>query len=596
MCGIVGYIGKEKNALNILINGLKALEYRGYDSAGIAYFNKNKIITIKEKGKIEKLEKIIDYSIESNIGIAHTRWATCGDATKINAHPHSCGKITIVHNGIIENYDELKEQLQKDNYKLISETDSEIIAVLLNKYYEEYNDIIKAIIKTKQIIKGSYAIAILCADINDKIYAIRKDSPLIVAKNENASFIASDVPAILNYTNKYTILEENEIAILSNKDISFFNNELQPIKKKMLTFKGNSIDAQKGHFKHFMLKEIFEEKDIIEKIIKKYNTIEKLEKKLGFLTKYDNITIIGCGSAYHVGLIAKYLLEEYANIPVNIEIASEFRYKNNFLNKKSLAIFISQSGETADTLASLREVKKDKIDTLGIVNVQESSIAREADKVMYTEAGPEIAVATTKAFIAQLVIMILITIYMGNKKGKIKIEDLNEILTNFDNLKKQIENILNNSYKEIAKKIYQAQNIFFLGRNIDYGIAMEGSLKLKEISYIHSEAYPAGELKHGTISLIEKNMPVISIVTKEHIFDKTISNIKETKARGSFNIVISNKTVNDCDINILVPNINPILQPILVTIILQLISYETANLKGCDIDKPRNLAKSVTVE
>ena len=596
MCGIVGYIGKEKNALNILINGLKALEYRGYDSAGIAYFNKNKIITIKEKGKIEKLEKIIDYSIESNIGIAHTRWATCGDATKINAHPHSCGKITIVHNGIIENYDELKKQLQKDNYKLISETDSEIIAVLLNKYYEEYNDIIKAIIKTKQIIKGSYAIAILCADINDKIYAIRKDSPLIVAKNENASFIASDVPAILNYTNKYTILEENEIAILSNKDISFFNNELQPIKKKMLTFKGNSIDAQKGHFKHFMLKEIFEEKDIIEKIIKKYNTIEKLEKKLGFLTKYDNITIIGCGSAYHVGLIAKYLLEEYANIPVNIEIASEFRYKNNFLNKKSLAIFISQSGETADTLASLREVKKDKIDTLGIVNVQESSIAREADKVIYTEAGPEIAVATTKAFIAQLVIMILITIYMGNKKGKIKIEDLNEILTNFDNLKKQIENILNNSYKEIAKKIYQAQNIFFLGRNIDYGIAMEGSLKLKEISYIHSEAYPAGELKHGTISLIEKNMPVISIVTKEHIFDKTISNIKETKARGSFNIVISNKTVNDCDINILVPNINPILQPILVTIILQLISYETANLKGCDIDKPRNLAKSVTVE
>ncbi len=596
MCGIVGYIGKEKNALNILINGLKALEYRGYDSAGIAYFNKNKIITIKEKGKIEKLEKIIDYSIESNIGIAHTRWATCGDATKINAHPHSCGKITIVHNGIIENYDELKEQLQKDNYKLISETDSEIIAVLLNKYYEEYNDIIKAIIKTKQIIKGSYAIAILCADINDKIYAIRKDSPLIVAKNENASFIASDVPAILNYTNKYTILEENEIAILSNKDISFFNNELQPIKKKMLTFKGNSIDAQKGHFKHFMLKEIFEEKDIIEKIIKKYNTIEKLEKKLGFLTKYDNITIIGCGSAYHVGLIAKYLLEEYANIPVNIEIASEFRYKNNFLNKKSLAIFISQSGETADTLASLREVKKDKIDTLGIVNVQESSIAREADKVIYTEAGPEIAVATTKAFIAQLVIMNLITIYMGNKKGKIKIEDLNEILTNFDNLKKQIENILNNSYKEIAKKIYQAQNIFFLGRNIDYGIAMEGSLKLKEISYIHSEAYPAGELKHGTISLIEKNMPVISIVTKEHIFDKTISNIKETKARGSFNIVISNKTVNDCDINILVPNINPILQPILVTIILQLISYETANLKGCDIDKPRNLAKSVTVE
>ncbi len=596
MCGIVGYIGKEKNALNILINGLKALEYRGYDSAGIAYFNKNKIITIKEKGKIEELEKIIDYSIESNIGIAHTRWATCGDATKINAHPHSCGKITIVHNGIIENYDDLKEQVKKDNYKLISETDSEIIAVLLNKYYEEYNDIIKAIVKTKQIIKGSYAIAIICADIQDKIYAIRKDSPLIVAKNENASFIASDVPAILNYTNKYMILNENEIAILTNENIVFLNDSLQPIKKKILTFEGNTIDAQKGHFKHFMLKEIFEEKDIIKNLIKKYNTIEKLEKKLGFLTKYDNITIIGCGSAYHVGIIAKYLLEEYANIPVNVEIASEFRYKNNFLNKKSLVIFISQSGETADTLASLRKIKIKSVDTLGIINVQESSIAREADKVIYTEAGPEIAVATTKAFIAQLIIMILITIYLGYKNNIITRDLLIELLTNINNLDKYLNQILNNSYKEIAKKIYQAQNIFFLGRNIDYGIALEGSLKLKEISYIHSEAYPAGELKHGTISLIEENMPVISIITKDNIFDKTISNIKETKARGSFNIVISNKEVNDSDVNILIPNINSILQPILAIVILQIISYETANLKGCDIDKPRNLAKSVTVE
>ena len=392
------------------------------------------------------------------------------------------------------------------------------------------------------------------------------------------------------------ILNENEIAILTNENIVFLNDSLQPIKKKILTFEGNTIDAQKGRFKHFMLKEIFEEKDIIKNLIKKYNTIEKLEKKLGFLTKYDNITIIGCGSAYHVGIIAKYLLEEYANIPVNVEIASEFRYKNNFLNKKSLVIFISQSGETADTLASLRKIKIKSVDTLGIINVQESSIAREADKVIYTEAGPEIAVATTKAFIAQLIIMILITIYLGYKNNIITRDLLIELLTNINNLDKYLNQILNNSYKEIAKKIYQAQNIFFLGRNIDYGIALEGSLKLKEISYIHSEAYPAGELKHGTISLIEENMPVISIITKDNIFDKTISNIKETKARGSFNIVISNKEVNDSDVNILIPNINSILQPILAIVILQIISYETANLKGCDIDKPRNLAKSVTVE
>ncbi len=596
MCGIVGYIGKEKNALRILLNGLKSLEYRGYDSSGIAYFDNDKIITIKEKGKIEELEKILDYSIKSNIGIAHTRWATCGDANKTNAHPHSCGKITIVHNGIIENYNELKNQLQKNNKKFISETDSEIIAILINKYYEEYQDIIMAINKTKEIIKGSYAIAILCEDIKDKIFAIRKDSPLIIAKSKNAAFIASDVPAILNYTNKYIILNENEIAILTNQNITVLNDKLQQIKKKLLTFKGNITDAQKGNFKHFMLKEIFEEKDVIKRIIKKYNTVEKLNNKLNFLDKYNSITIIGCGSAYHVGIIAKYLIEEYANIPVNVEIASEFRYKKNFFDKKNLAIFISQSGETADTLASLREVKKEKIDTLGVINVPESSIAREADNIIYTEAGPEIAVATTKAFTAQLIIMILITLYLGYKNKTFTKDFLNSTLTNIDNLEEEINNILNKSYKEIASKIAQAKNIFFLGRNIDYGIALEGSLKLKEISYIHSEAYPAGELKHGTISLIEKNMPVISIITKEHIFDKTISNIKETKARGSFNIVISNKQVIDADINILVPDVNPILQPILVIIILQLISYETANLKGCDIDKPRNLAKSVTVE
>ena len=372
MCGIIGYVGEKKNALKVLITGLKALEYRGYDSSGIAYFKNQKIEVAKEKGKIEKLEKILNLSTSSNIGIAHTRWATCGIPDKINAHPHSSGKITIVHNGIIEHYEQLKKELEKEGYHFISQTDSETIAVLLDKYYKESQDILKSIIKTKKRLTGSYALAILCEDIPSKIFAIRKDNPLIIAKSNDASFIASDIPAILNYTNQYYILDENEIAILSKDKIDFKNDTLETINKKVLTFNGDKNSSTKGDFSHYMLKEIFEEKDVIKRIMKDYNDIDQLIQNLSFLKKYKKFDIVACGSAYHIGVIAKYLIEEHISIPVNVEVASEYRYKNNFLDNESLAIFISQSGETADTLACVRKVKEKNIDTLGIINVEEN--------------------------------------------------------------------------------------------------------------------------------------------------------------------------------------------------------------------------------
>ena len=594
MCGIIGYIGK-KNALPILINGLKSLEYRGYDSAGIAYFANNKIEIIKEKGKVLELEKKIDFSKESNIGISHTRWATHGIANETNAHPHSCEKITLVHNGIIENYEILKKELKEKGYNFYSETDSEVIAVLLNDLYKE-NNIIDAINKTKEKLKGSYALAILCSDHHDKIFVLRKDSPLIIARDNKGSFVASDVPAFLEHTNKYSILNEDEIAILTEDNIEVLNNNNEKITKELITFEGDVNLSQKDGFDHFMLKEIFEEKDVIKRIMKDYNTFDKLLDKMKFLDKYKKFDIIACGSAYHVGVVAKYLIEEFANIQVNAEVASEYRYKNNFLDKNSLAIFISQSGETADSIASLRKVKNEGIDTLGIVNVVGSSIARESDNVIYTNAGPEIAVATTKAFVAQLTIVILMALYLGYKNNNLTKSKVIEILNELNNIENDIEKLLNYDYKKIAQLLYKHEKIFFIGRGYDYAIALEGSLKLKEISYIHSEAYAAGELKHGTISLIEENTPVISLLTDENIIDKTISNIKEVIARGAYTIGISNEEINFLNNNIIIPKKEKIITPLLEVIPLQLISYEVAKLRGCDIDKPRNLAKSVTVE
>lgn len=595
MCGIVGYIGKEK-CIEKIIEGLKSLEYRGYDSSGIAYVKDNKIVIKKEKGKIENLEKIINEKEDSYLGIGHTRWATHGEPSKVNSHPHNNGKITIVHNGIIENYESLKTELKNNNYTFISETDTEVVAALIDYLYEKENNMLKVLNKLKEYLIGSYALGIILEN-EEKIYTIRKDSPLIIGISDSGNFIASDVPAILKFTNKYYLLDNDEYAVLE-KDKVIIYNEDKKIEKNLNTFDGNLNSVIKDGYEHFMLKEIYEQPKVIMDTINEYLIDEnKLEKTFNGLEKYTAIDIVGCGSAYHAGLVGESLITEYGNINVNTYVASEYRYKKHIYSNKHLIILISQSGETADTLAVIRKAKIEHIDTLAIVNVIGSSIAREADKVIYTKAGPEISVATTKAYSCQIMILSLMAIYLGIKNNKI---DLNEI----DKLKETsnyIDNILKDTsiHKEIAKLIYDKKDIFFIGRKIDYSLCMEASLKLKEISYIHSEAYQAGELKHGTISLIETSTPVISIITDDSIRLKTLSNIKEVAARGALNIIISNKEIEDKELFkkvILIPDVSEFIKPILVIINCQLISYYVAKLNGCDIDKPRNLAKSVTVE
>lgn len=586
MCGIVGYVGKEK-AIPILIDGLTALEYRGYDSSGIAYVT-NKINIIKEKGKLENLENIIDINTDTKIGIGHTRWATHGKPNKFNAHPHKQGNITLVHNGIIENYEELRHLLKEYNFK--SETDTEVLAALIDKLYKEKNDIKCVLKKCSELIRGSYALGIIVD--NNHIYATRKDSPLIIATNGKGNFIASDVPAILKYTNEYMLLDNYDIAELSDSEIKIYNRNLDKVTKKILTFEGNYESACKCGYDHFMLKEIYEQPSIIEKTMFPYIEygIDSLNK-LPDLKKYNKIEIIACGSAYHAGLVGKNLIEKYGNIEVNCYIASEYRYNKIFHDKNTLAIFISQSGETADSLACLKKVKEENINTLGIINVVDSSIAREVDEVIYTKANCEIAVATTKAYSAQIAVLALMALNLN--------KDIN-IIKDIKKLPKLIEKAININYTKIAKTLYKDEDIFFIGRSIDYSLALEGSLKLKEISYIHSEAYAAGELKHGTISLINKNTPVIAISTTEELNEKVISNIKEVKARGAKVIYITTSNLdqeaNFYDEKIVLPNTNELLQPLLTIIPLQLIAYHVAKLRNCNIDKPKNLAKSVTVE
>ena len=575
----------------------------GYDSAGVAYVYNNEVKIQKEVGKIIELEKMVNYNDFSNIGIGHTRWATHGGVTKYNSHPHKSGKITLVHNGIVENYEQLKIDLEEQGYVFVSETDTEVIAALIDKLYKEFNNLLKVINMCKDILIGSYALAIISDDEKDTIYATRKDSPLIIAYDENDYYIASDVPAILKYTNKYSLIENNEIIKISFDKHEIYDINLNKITKEILIFEGSLEAAEKSGYEHFMLKEINEQPKVIENTTNKFieNNIDSLIKNMPNFKKYKKIDIVACGSAYHTGLIGKNLIEEYANIPVNVEIASEYRYKKLFLDTNSLVILVSQSGETADTLASLRIAKSHGSDTLAIVNVVGSSIAREADNVIYIKAGPEIAVATTKAYSAQLIILSLIALYTAFENNNIDELKLIDYIKEIKNLPNNINSLLNNNqYQEIAKSIYNNNSIFYLGRKIDYAIALEGSLKLKEISYIHSEAYAAGELKHGTISLIEKDTPVIAIITDLNIADKTISNIKEVAARGARVFIITNEKINsifnfDYE-KVIIPNSSSLIQSNLAIIPLQLIAYETAKLKGCDIDKPRNLAKSVTVE
>lgn len=603
MCGIVGYIGKKANALKVLTTGLSNLEYRGYDSAGVAFVLDNRLNIIKEKGKISKLKEKIDTSINSNIGIGHTRWATHGVPSKENSHPHRCGKITIVHNGIIENDQELKEELRKKGYTFNSETDTEVACSLLDYLYNKTNDINEAIKLFEKKAKGAYAIGLICDDDFNTLYAIKKNSPLIIGVNDDENYIASDVPAILEFTNKYIILEDGEFAKLTNNSVEVFDIDGKIINKDVRKFEGSISDIGKDGYDHYMDKEIHEQPDVIRRMAVSYTRNNDIIDDMPNLNNYKNITIVACGSAMHAGLIGKNLIETYGNIPVNVEIASDFRSKKLFIDKDTLVIAISQSGETADTLEAVKIAKEKGCDTLGIVNVECSSIARSVSKVLYTKAGPEISVATTKAYSAQVTLLSFLAYSLA--KNSMDKDNLNEIKAFFEDLKElpnKMQKILDNEDKldNIANDIYDKNDIFFIGRSIDYALCMEGSLKLKEISYIHSEAYQAGELKHGTISLIDDDTPVIAIVTDEKIANKTISNIKEVKARGAKVIYITtdafDKSGDFYSKRIVVPKTNTLLQPLLTILPLQLIAYKVSKLRGLDVDKPRHLAKSVTVE
>jgi glucosamine--fructose-6-phosphate aminotransferase (isomerizing) len=592
MCGIIGFIGKEK-CLDKIIKGLLSLEYRGYDSSGVAYVTNNKVNIVKSEGRIQKLVDKLDLNTESYIGIGHTRWATHGKPSDVNSHPHKVGKITLVHNGIVENYNELKGELL--DYDLKSETDTEVIAALIDKLYKEEKDMLKVLRELKYRLVGSYALGIL-VDGDKKIYAIRKDSPLIIGVSPDGNYIASDVPAILEFTNMYYLLLNDEYAVLDEDEVVIYDSEGNVCPKNLLTFEGSREAAQKNGYDHFMLKEINEQPKVVMDTIKPFLDDINLFDEY-HLEKYDHITIVGCGSAYHVGLVGKSLLMKYGRINVDVDIASEYRYTEHIYGKKELIILISQSGETADTLAVLRKAKEDRIDTLAIVNVVGSSIAREADNVIYIKAGPEIAVATTKAYMCQLAVLSIMACYMGIKNHILK----KNVLDDYKELSSLMTELISNDKdcQKIADMIHEHNDVFYIGRKVDYALCMEASLKLKEVSYLHSEAYAAGELKHGTISLVEEDTPVLSIITDEDIYLKTVSNVKEVVSRGAMSIIITNKEVEDKELykeQIIIPDRIDLIESMLVIIKCQLIAYYVAKYNGCDIDKPRNLAKSVTVE
>ena len=588
MCGIASYAGN-KDVIKTIMTGLKSLEYRGYDSSGIAYMKNGKINIIKKEGPIKNLDNILNYDDEANIGISHTRWATHGGATDINAHPHRQGKITLVHNGIIENYNELKDELIKKGYIFKTETDTEVASAAIDDLYNTEKDMLKALNKATYVLKGSYAFNIINDDYPDTIFGIRKDSPLIVGTSSNGNILASDIPAIIHVTNKYVILNNYDIVVLTKDNIKYYDRNLNEIHKDIRVFNGDSEEISKNGYDHYMLKEINEEGEVVKRILSLYTKDNKVGDIFN-IKKYKNIDIVACGSAAFAGYIGKYYIEKYANIRTNVHYASEYRYQKNFFDKDTLVILISQSGETADTLAAMKLANEHNIDTLAIVNRRDSSIARESKYVIYTPCGIEIAVATTKAYLAQVIILILLAI----KNSSMEEEGIRELKLLPNIITKYINDF---DYKEIAKLVSNKKNIFYLGRGIDYYLALEGSLKLKEISYIHSEAFAAGELKHGSISLIDKEFGVIAIVLDNSISDKTISNLKEVSSRGAEVIAITNIDKDDFSkYKILLDNHSEFLTPLTAIIPMQLLAYNTALIKGYDIDKPRNLAKSVTVE
>lgn len=612
MCGIVGYIGTEQ-AAPLLLSGLSKLEYRGYDSAGIAVRNDltNNIEIVKAKGRLKILVEKTDAgnSIEGMCGIGHTRWATHGEPSEKNAHPHCTDdkSVVVVHNGIIENYQELKEKLTKLGYSFYSETDTEIATKLIDYYYKKTGTPLEAISRAMLRIRGSYAFGVMFKDYADCIFAARKDSPLVIGKNESGCMIASDVPAILNSTRNVYYIGNLEIAQITKTEVHFYNIDQEEIQKELVEIKWDAEAAEKGGFEHFMLKEIYEQPKAVHDTLSAYsNDLEIDLSEVGLtdevLKNIERIYIVACGSAYHVGVVGKYVIEELADIPVEIDIASEFRYRNPKLVKNSLVIVVSQSGETADTLEAVRLSKKKGIPVLGIVNVIGSSIARESDYVLYTYAGPEISVATTKAYSAQLITMYLLAIKSAFVKNEINEETYNSYVKELYTIPDKIQKVLEDKERIqwFASKYANAQDVFFIGRGIDYAISLEGSLKMKEISYIHSEAYAAGELKHGTISLIEDGVLVIGVLTQSNLYEKTMSNMVEVKSRGAYLMGLTtygNYNIEDTsDFSVYVPKTKSIFAASLAIVPLQLMGYYLSVAKGLDVDKPRNLAKSVTVE
>lgn len=613
MCGIVGYIGKQK-ASPILINGLIRLEYRGYDSAGISTIESDGLSIMKNKGRVKNLYDLegID-KLEGTIGIAHTRWATHGKPSKENAHPHQDNSKTfsVVHNGIVENYNDLRKFLTDNGYNFLSETDTEIIPNLIDFYYKKddkntnINKFLTAVKNACSDLKGSFALEIICKDFPDNMIVVRKDSPLVIGKGDGENYISSDIPAILSFTRNFYLLNDYEFALLSRDDIKFYDKNLNPIDKKTKTIEWDATSSEKNGFDDFMLKEIYEQPTSIRETIgSKFSENSKCEfEELNFSKEYlssiNKIYIVACGTAMHAGLVAKNAIEKLCKINTEVDIASEFRYREPLIDSKTLCIFISQSGETADTIAALKLSKEKGAKTIAISNVIGSSITREADYSLYTHAGPEIAVASTKAYTSQVILLVILAIYFAEIleiEGKTLTDLKKEILE----LPKKVEETLlvSESIKKIAKTIFQEKDIFFLGRGIDETVAREGCLKLKEISYIHSESYPAGELKHGPIALIENGITVIGILTDSNLVEKSISNLQEVITRGAKTLVITNQKLNKdlFDFVIEIPETNSFVSPILSIIPLQLLSYYISKEKGLDVDKPRNLAKSVTVE
>lgn len=608
MCGIVGYLGP-KNASEVIVDGLSKLEYRGYDSAGIAVCNDGELEIRKFKGRLAVLAEDIEKNeMKGNLGIGHTRWATHGEPSDVNSHPHfNMDKtIAVVHNGIIENYMELKEELKEDGVEFRSETDTEVIAHLVDKYYE--GNLLDAVYKTVARLRGAYALGVICKDNEDELVAVRKDSPLVAGVGEGENFIASDIPALLKYTRKVYFLENGEVVHIKGDELKIYDADRNPVEKEIYDVKWDIEAASKGGYDCFMLKEINEQPEGVK------NTLERRIDENGnivldgiHLTKEDldninRIYIVACGTAYHAGLLGKNALEKYLKVPVITDIASEFRYSDNFVDEHSLVILVSQSGETADTLAVLRDSKAKGAKILAITNVVGSSISREADEVFYTWAGPEIAVASTKAYTTQITSLYMIALNFALEKGTINREEYLSTIEKMKELPEKIQKVLDNQdkIKETAEKIVSKEHVFFLGRGVDYSLAMEGSLKLKEVSYIHSEAFAAGELKHGTIALIEEGTPVISVATQENLFEKMVSNMQEVKARGAFVASIAqehNTSVEKVsDEVIYIPNCDDMLVPIVAVVPMQLLAYYVSTMKGFDVDKPRNLAKSVTVE